>query len=202
LLSVLLLVTGCASGPPPRVYVLGGPENPIPGTTSDAGRPVVTLRRVSLPDYLDTTDILLRDGRSEVKASPTGRWGERLSVGITRGLAEALTKRLPAVVIDQDSSVREPARTLLISIDAFDIEANSRCVLTAHWTILGEDRRNLAVGERATIVTSARRPEDVAADSAVVTAMADALDQLADHIAADLSRTLRSVKSSSMPAGR
>jgi uncharacterized lipoprotein YmbA len=199
-LPVLLLVTACASGPRPRVYVLGGPENPVPGTTSDAGRPVVALRRVSLPDYLDTTDILLRDGRNEVKASPTGRWGERLSVGLTRALAETLAKRLPAVVIDQDQSGKDPARTLLISIDAVDIDANSRCVLIGHWTILGEYRRNLAAGEHATIVTSAHYPE--VGDSAVVEAIADAIDQLADRIAADLSRTLRNIKFPSIRTGQ
>ena len=40
--------------------------------------PVVELKPVSLPDYLNSTDILLRDGQNELTASPTGRWGERL----------------------------------------------------------------------------------------------------------------------------
>ena len=94
-------LAGCGSGPPPRVYVLGAAVNPIPGVTSEAGLPVVELKPVSLPDYLDTTDIQLRDGQNELKSSATGRWGERLSVGIAAALREDLTKQVPGIVVIQ-----------------------------------------------------------------------------------------------------
>ena len=39
--------------------------------------PLLLLPRVSVPDYLDTTDMMIRDGQNELRVSQTGRWGER-----------------------------------------------------------------------------------------------------------------------------
>ncbi|WP_394365076.1 hypothetical protein [Paraburkholderia kirstenboschensis] len=41
------------------------------------------MKRVQLPDYLDTTAILERSGNRLIPSS-AGWWGERLSVGMTR----------------------------------------------------------------------------------------------------------------------
>lgn len=159
--------------------------------TSDSGRPVVELKSVLLPDYLDTTDIVLRDGQNELKTSQTGRWGERLSVGVTRLLGQDLARGMPAIVLDQSESARHPARTLLINVDGFDVWPDRRCVLTAHWTIVGDDGRSLGADEKATIIASVPQSSNGLADAAVVQAMTGAVGQLADHIANDLSRTLR-----------
>jgi len=197
--SGLMLLLGCSSGPPRSIYVLGGPENPIAIVTSDAGRPVVELKSVLLPDYLDTTDILLRGGQNELKISSTGRWGERLSVGVNRSLAQSIGKRVPGVVVERSDTSRRPARTLLINISAFDIWPDGHCILTARWTILGEDGRGLGAGERATVITTVTPSSNGFEDAAIVQAMDGALGQLADHIASDLMRTLNS---RSMQPGR
>jgi len=107
-LAGLLMLLGCSSSPPPSVYVLSAMANPVPGAGSEAGRPVLDLKPVTLPDYLDTTDIFLRDGQNELKSSRTGRWGERLSVGIGRALSEDLTARMPGIEVVQGEPV-EPA---------------------------------------------------------------------------------------------
>ena len=197
-----MLLLGCSSGPPRSIYVLGRQENSVAGVTSDAGRPVVELKSVLLPDYLDTTDILLRDGQNEVKASPTGRWGERLSIGVTRMLAQTLNKRVTGVVVERSDTSRQPARTLLINVSAFDIWPDRRCILSARWTILGEDGRSLGAGERATVITSVAPSSNGIEDVAVVQAMNAALEQLADHVASDLTRTLGTVNSRSRSSGR
>jgi uncharacterized protein len=197
-----MLLLGCSAGPPRRIYVLEGQENPIASVTSDAGRPVVELKSVLLPDYLDTTDMLLRDGQNELKISPTGRWGERLSIGVTRALGRALTKQLPGVVVDRSDTSRQPARTLLVNISAFDVWPDRRCILTARWTILGEDGRSLGAGERATIITSVAPSSNGIEDVAVVQAMDGALGQLADQIAADLTRTPGTLNTRSRSSGR
>ena len=75
-----LLLTCCGSDPVSRTYVLSPPVDPVARAVSEAGRPVLEVRRVSVPDYLDTTDIVSRDGRNELKVSSTGHWGERLSL--------------------------------------------------------------------------------------------------------------------------
>src|SRR3974390_3262476 len=103
-LSVVLVLgsalTGCGSaGPPPVIYVLGAP--PLAAVSSEllVGRPVVELKHVTVPDYLDVSDIMVRQSANALTSSQTGRWGERLSVGITRALPANLSGRLPGFVV-------------------------------------------------------------------------------------------------------
>jgi uncharacterized lipoprotein YmbA len=181
----LLILLGCSSGTQRGIYVLSAPADDVAGVHTEDGRPVVDIRTVSLPDYLDTTDILLRDGRNELKASETGRWGERLSVGITDALIAALARRQPMTRVLHKPLSGQPARDLLVDIEAFDIQAGGQCVLTARWTILQDDRRTIDAAERGTFVT---KTAGSVTDAAVASAMAEAVVQLADRIAADLSR--------------
>ena len=48
--------------PPPAEYVLGAMPAATATTVKQDGLPVVEVKRVQLPDYLDTTDILERRG--------------------------------------------------------------------------------------------------------------------------------------------
>jgi uncharacterized lipoprotein YmbA len=181
----LLVLLGCSSGPAPGIHVLGQPAAAVASVISETGRPVLELKPVSLPDYLNSTDILLRDGQNELKVSSTGRWGERLSLGVTRALAEALARRLPRVTVLQSAS---DGASVATDIDAFDIEPDGRCVLTARWAITGQDRKALGGGKRATIVTMVPRDKDGVSDTGIVTAMNAAVEQLANYIASDVSR--------------
>jgi uncharacterized lipoprotein YmbA len=191
-------VAGCSSTAPPNVYVLAPEANTRPSETSQTGRPVVSVRHVVLPDYLDNTDLFVRDGRNALKSSTTGQWGERLSVGVTHAVAEDLTRRLPGFVIDQHEAAGRPSRTVLIDVDGFDVTSDGRCALTARWTILGEDGQGTGVSARATFVTmvgqssdSSRTSDKKLTDAGVVAAMAAAVEQLADRVASDLSRSMR-----------
>jgi uncharacterized lipoprotein YmbA len=187
LLAALIVLTGCSSSPVPSTYVLSAPADPIAGVHSEAGRPVVELPTVSLPDYLDSTDIFLRDGRNELKSSRTGQWGERLSVGITHALETSLARRLPGVLVVHTPLSGRPDRRLLVDVEAFDVQPDGRCVLTARWTIA--DSGTAAVAERGTFLTmTAAGSKGSLTDTAVVAAMEAAVDQLADRIAVSLRR--------------
>jgi uncharacterized lipoprotein YmbA len=188
ILAGLLMVLGCA-GPAPRIYILGPPAPPLSGMASEAGRPIIELKTVTVPDYLDTLDIQLRDGQNALNVSKTGRWGERLSVGVTRALEDDLTRRLPGVVIARSVPSGQPARTLLVTVDAFDIMPDGRCVLAARWSVIGTDRHTVAASERASIVTMVANSANGLKDADVVAAMAAAVNQLSDRVAFTLSRT-------------
>jgi uncharacterized protein len=195
-LAALIVLTGCASSPLPRTYVLGTPAEPVAGVHNEAGRPVVELPTVGLPDYLDGSDILVRNGRNELTASATGRWGERLSLGITHALEADLARRLPGDLVTHtpvpaQSAQGQSARSVLVNIDAFDVRPDGRCVLSARWTIPGNDRQPAAIIQQGTFVTLAesKAAAEPLTDAGIVSAMAAAVDQLADRIAADLRRS-------------
>jgi uncharacterized lipoprotein YmbA len=139
------------------------------------------LQRVLIPDYLDTPDILLRVGAHEIHESATGRFGERLSLGITHALRSDLASGLPLYTIVLAQSAERPARQILVNVYAFDVWPTGRCVLVADWTILDADRKALLSADRGTFTTAAAGVNP--GDGAIVTAMTDAVRQLADRIA-------------------
>jgi hypothetical protein len=188
--AAVIFLVGCTASPLPRTYVLGTPAAPDPGVVNEGGRPVVELPTVALPDYLDSTDIVLRNGQNELKPSTTGRWGERLSLGITHALEAALSRRLPGVLVTHTSMPGQGAISLLVNVEAFDVHPDGQCVLTARWMLPGSNAQSAAISQRGTFVTKAPGPASgPLADSAIVSAMAAAVDQLADRIATSLRRT-------------
>jgi uncharacterized lipoprotein YmbA len=140
-----------------RVYVLTAPlepaayASPSPSAVQSEAPTHLGVRRVLVPDYLDTTDILLRDGRNEIKVDTTGRWGERLSKGLTQALAADLAVRLPRDSVVLDASGIAP-RQLLINVEAMDVWPDGHCVIAADWSIVDRRAKSAAAtGLTATI---------------------------------------------------
>jgi uncharacterized lipoprotein YmbA len=189
-LAAVMFLVGCAGSPLPRTYVLGTPARPDPGVVNEAGRPVIQLATVALPDYLDSSDIVVRNGQNELRPSTTGRWGERLSQGITHALESALARRLPGVLVTHTSTGGQTAVNLLVNVEAFDVHPDGQCVLTARWMTSGGSGQFTTVSQQGTFVTKASgSATGTLPDAAIVSAMATAVDQLADRIAAGLRHT-------------
>jgi uncharacterized lipoprotein YmbA len=195
LIALNCVVAACISSPAPATYVLSHAVDSTMEPNSAPGGPVVQVQRVLVPDYLDTTDILERVGQYELKSSSTGKWGERLSLGITHALGSDLADRLPLDRVAFAHPGEKSGRQIQVGVDRFDVWGDGHCVLMANWIIL--DGRSGAVltegrGNFAASAVRNGRPGDVA----MVAGMADALSQLADSIAsADKGLT-------SPPAGR
>jgi uncharacterized lipoprotein YmbA len=137
---------------------------------------------VLLPDYLDTTDILMRNGHNEVTASTTGRWDERLSQGLTHAVGADLTLRLPQDSIVLEDSSEVPLQ-LLISIDALDVWLDGRCVMAANWRIIDRDSPLSGITGSATFVTSPEGSAVNVGDALLVDAISRTVGKLADTIA-------------------
>lgn len=180
LVAVSLLLAGCSQAPTPRIYVLGGPM-PDGDNRVERGLPMVDLRTVALPDYLDSTDILRRHGANEMVASPNGRWGERLSFGLTDSLANALSQYRRDLLIG--TGQRGAAQTrLFVEVTQFEIGEDGSCRLSARWRTSAADGKPLAVGDESRITIVAKSTDD----AGVAAAMSAAVDQLAARIAPTL----------------
>jgi len=188
--AALMLLCGCGSFPLPSVYILGDPTMPVASLSSEAGRPVFALDTVTVPDYLDSTDIVRQAGSNEVRVSSSSQWGERLSVGLTRALVSALSRRLPNVVIERRTDDEAPWR-ILVDIQHFDIGTNGECTLSARWHIISANGMTASVGEDGTFT----EPGGGSTDAAAVAAMTLATDQLADRLA----QSVRRITASSTP---
>ncbi|CCG08688.1 PqiC family protein [Pararhodospirillum photometricum] len=171
----LASLCGCTRQPAPRLFILApatlGPASVI---SAQNGAPLVSLMPVRVPDYLDSTDILRRTGPNELTPSPDGRWGERLSSGLTDALASALLPHLPGQVLTTQPAP-QAARRLSLVIETLEIGRDS-CWVIAQW----EDRR---LGSRETtrrgrgvFVESTGAQSD---DSAVAAALGLIIERLA-----------------------
>ncbi len=187
LASVLfVVVAGCSSGPPRSLYSLSPPVDPAAGISNVTGQPIIQLLPVTMPDYLDTTDILLRKGGNELKVSATGRWAERLSDGLDHALRADLVLRLPGDRVTAAPPTIRLARQIRVTVDAFDVRPDGRCILTAAWTVLDQNKESILVSERGVFVAAANKASGSVADADIVSAMAVATGQLADGIAASV----------------
>ncbi len=183
----ILVLTACRSGPPPAEYILGTMPEATATSVAATGLPLVEVKRVRLPDYLDRTDILERRG-NELVPSRTSRWSERLSVDMTRALVASLAARLPGMLVIATPAVGRPAREVLVDVAAFESRADQRVVLVARWSVVdGVSRQTLSSAQ-----TSLVEPIGGAGDRAVVTAMSHAVEDLAVQVATGIERDNRS----------
>jgi uncharacterized lipoprotein YmbA len=192
-LPLLLCAAACSSGPPRRIYLLTPPIDPTAPTTTTSPSPtggpaapkqLLEVRRVLVPDYLDNADILMRLGSDEVKASSSGRWGERLSLGLTHAIGADLAARLPQYSIVQDGS-SNPERQLRITITALDLWRNGRCVLSANWSIVDQDSSIPVTSGSGMFDSPSAGGATNATDANLVEAVARSLAKLADRIVPD-----------------
>ncbi len=188
LAAVAAVLAACGTAGPPHVtYVLGTPAPASASVEPLAGRPLVEVRPVRVPDYLDMTDILVRKSTNEMAPSPTGRWGERLSVGVTRALTLDLARQLPGFNVAAIEEPERPARLVLADVESFEPRADGSVILVARWRVLDGAGRTTLAGERVALTEPVAGP----GDAAIVAAMTRAVEAFAARVADGVRGTMR-----------
>jgi uncharacterized lipoprotein YmbA len=182
-----LALSGCgAAGPPPTTYVLGTPAPAANTAEPLSGRPVIQVQRVLMPDYLDVSDLLIRRSANVMQPSQTGKWGERLSVGFRRALADDLGRDLSGFTVTSQQLTDRPSGQVLVDVDAFEPRPDGQVILSARWRLTdGNGARQLA-GQNVSLTEQAT----TAGDAAVVAAMSHVIERLAQQVAASVQRNV------------
>lgn len=174
-LALALLAPSCAA-PPLSLYTLE-PSGSL-SSASLAGRAmVIEIRRVVVPDYLDTQDIIVRDGNA-LQRSSRGRWASRLSLGITRYLTGLLATRRPDALVTDQPQVGTPNDRIFITISTLDVTRAGVVTLEADWTIVPRSPAQPTRRQRARFTAVG----PVATDQDVVVLMQSVLKKLASAI--------------------
>jgi uncharacterized lipoprotein YmbA len=137
LLCLLAALPAACAAPPLVFYTLGGPaigEQPGPLPSRAV---VIEVARISLPDYLDTSDIMWR--RGAILETSRARWGTRLSLGATDLLTELLAARRPDALVTDQPRLGGGAYRLLVNISRLDVSAGGAAALDADWQIIPPD---------------------------------------------------------------
>jgi uncharacterized lipoprotein YmbA len=83
----------------------------------------------------------------------------------------------------------QASASLLVNVEAFDVHPDGRCVLAARWMLPADTGQSATISQQGTFVTQAAASSaGPLSDAAIVSAMAAAIDQLADRIASNLRR--------------
>jgi uncharacterized protein len=155
-----LLVAGCQS-PPSRLYLLNSiPATPQPqaaAAASGSSRPApagahangpVIGVSVSVPEYLDRTDIIQRTSANELKPNYDAQWGENLAVTASRTVSDNLATLLPSDDIMMLPSRSRRSFDYQVSLDLTRFESDSQGVstLAGRWSILDGEGTEKASG--------------------------------------------------------
>jgi uncharacterized lipoprotein YmbA len=121
-IAAALLLTACASkDPPPLLLTL--PSSALQAAPAaaaaapDATARTLVLRRVGLPEYLLSRRVRYRDSASSLADWPHTWWAERIEVGVTREMSEALRARLPGWTVCEGTCADGAPGDMVLRID-------------------------------------------------------------------------------------
>lgn len=179
---LLLTLTACSVLQPVKDTATQHLLEPlVPDRTLTAARPAIAVGRPSLPGYLDSNQLVTRSA-GQLMVSKHDLWGEPLDTGISRVIASNLSRLTGSMNIQPVESFTSLDYTTLLElkIAQFEPDAANQMVLQGTWKLQpvtgGEARTHYF---RLLIPV----PLDPSALTARVTAMNQALEQLARQIA-------------------
>ena len=140
ILGCLLLgwfFVSCATKEPlPSYFLLTGSGSRTARSQSSGGT-VVLVRRVEVPAYLVKTNLVTMSGGIQVQYAATQRWAEPLDQGLSRAVAEDLSRnsRIRAYAFSLGAPAVDHRYDVWIRLERFEGNDNGEVVLRARWSI-------------------------------------------------------------------
>jgi uncharacterized protein len=172
-----LMLAGCAA-PPLRLYTLRDPPVSEDTRPLPQGAAVIEVDRLTLPDDVDSEDILLRNG-DVLERSATGRWVSRLSLLATDLVTSRLAMRVPDALVTDQWPAEAPDHRVMIHIARLEVASNGRALMDAAWQISTRDRDSRPILGRVQITLAGPTATDqdvVRLETALFERLADAID--------------------------
>lgn len=181
----LIMLAGCASSRPTSFYVLTAlPSSETMMRASEATRgPAVGLGPVTLPKYLDRSEIVTRASQAKLNLGKFDQWAAPLQHSVSRVLAENLSMLIPTdhMVIFPWQRSTSIDYQIVVDITRFDGERGEQMVLIARWSIIGTDNKELMMKKSHFSASPGSQNYE-----ATVTAMSRTLEALSREMAAAL----------------
>lgn len=199
-----LSLAGCASNPPPRMQVIipslaAAAVAATPASAAASAPSAVALRHahvalgvVRVPEYWQQRTVRHLGQGPELAAWPNAVWAERVEVGMTRRLGEALRQQAPDQGWWVADDLRAPSR-LLVDVTQLDIDPQAgRLRAVVNWRLL--DRQGQ-------VQTWGTLTDDRAVTVHDALQQAEALGQWLDTVAARVTPQVRATLASLPAAG-
>jgi uncharacterized lipoprotein YmbA len=133
----LISLAGCATKEPlPDFFVLTGSASRTVRPPSSGGTAVL-VRGAGVPTYLARTNLVTMKGGIEVQYAPTQRWAEPLDQGLSRAVAEDLSRnsRIRAYAFSPGAPTLDHRYDVWIRLERFEGNDNGEVVLRARWSV-------------------------------------------------------------------
>lgn len=178
----LLVLSACVSSPPVRYYSLSPIDTDYQQDPDDAV--MLGIGPLSIPDYLNRSQIVTRDVDAQMRVDDFSRWTEPLADSMHRIISTDVDNLLHGVVVVRypyDAVVRSHLDYRLVGdVNRFDADSSGLVVLEIQWTIVDTEANLLVPARRnryqAQMVTSGDF-------GAMVAAMNDVLSQFSRDVA-------------------
>jgi uncharacterized protein len=192
LVVLVMIITGCIGGTskPSKFYLLRSIENPpenLP-TTGNRDRVAVLIGPITLPAYLDRTQIVTVGGKHELVLEEFNRWAEPLKDSFYRVLMEDLSMLLTmseVYIYDRGGAPTEGYQ-VIIDVTRFDSIAGGDAVLTAFWTVSGRDNSSPVMKRKSVFRTPM--------PSTGITGVVEAQNQILAELSREIAKAIQSLQ--------
>ena len=145
LVVLAIVLTGCIGGTskPSKFYLLRSmekPQNSMP-IAGNGDSVSVLIGPITLPAYLDRTQMVTVSGKHELALEEFNRWAEPLKDNFYRVLMEDLSLLLNTSEVyayDRDGATKTDYQ-VVIDVTRYYSVAGGNAVLTAFWTVSGKE---------------------------------------------------------------
>ena len=160
---------------------------PGEATSAPARELAVAVGEVTLPEYLNRPQLVIREGSNRVTVADFDNWVEPLQGLFARTLTENLS-----ILLGTDNVLTLPQRRpfrpdyqVEVDVARFDVDAGGNAVLDARWWLLGARGEKVLHSARTTLVEPVPTAERAAAAGALSRALGTLSREIADAIAAE-----------------
>jgi uncharacterized lipoprotein YmbA len=159
LCSVLTVFGGCASSTKPsKFYVLSAiPQSETATqTTTDNVDMLIGIGPITLPAYLNRSQIVTRTSENELNLAEFHLWAEPLKDNISRVLMESLSGMLNTnqIAIYPWRTSSRIAYQVTLDVIRFDVGFDGNAMLNVYWTIFGKDGKEALLTKKSVFSAS------------------------------------------------
>jgi hypothetical protein len=151
-LVAILLLAGCARSMPVSYYQLSALEaaGKAPGS-AEAGRMVIGIGPVLLPEYLDRPQLVTRLTANRLHLADSHRWAEPLSKNIPRVMGENLSMLLGTnrILLHPWPLSTTTDYQLFVEVLHFENEGDGAAILVVRWSLKGRDGETVLPTQRS-----------------------------------------------------
>lgn len=149
IISMIMILNGCATSQPSRFYVLNVPERPqMENSQACKNESIISIgiNPIDLPRYLDRPQIMTRVNDNEYKLSELNLWAEPLKNSIPRIIAQNLNTLLCSdTVIFPRTGFKQFDYRLSAEVIRLDGTLGGQALLEVQWSIYDERAQKILI---------------------------------------------------------